>query len=1158
MKKKLSLFSIISFIFASFIVVPSLTSCNSMNNIVDLTVNVEGNGTVTPSINSGKVGENVTLTVNPAQHYELASLTFNGTDIKETLSFSLVKGENVVDALFTKMTDPLTRYEEAVAADYSNATVTVYQTYNGGNEEVDISYLMGNYDIVYSPAMAEAAGYEYAFIHYYVEQVESDSTNILDHYNSYTYWESEGENSKGGWIQKGYKNSDLSVWNAYFYLPLFLDSLDVNLLSYFDGIYYFNDELYDNAFTDYLNTTVFGFAYFVDVNFVYFTISSDTGLIESIFAVEDDGSGDVKNFVQIKISAVGSTTDPIGVSKYDIPNDENKTTYWEYKGWPHDYEVTYIEEIHLTVAPNQDVTGDDSFDVILPLDGHVVLAYDTVPNELEPWELIYDKNNVITWHYAEDKLEKDFGSASKTVDFHAISSGEVEIYATMLGENDVTIESEHITVKIEEAPTIDTADAVYDFQIIGINESDDVRSVQAINKAVDSKALYSITTGPKAKLINSSNSDIYEAGQSIFVVSPAEQGNYGEKVGLFFNFGEQQVSTFTFEYGLFYSNHFSNISNLSSVVINTYNDDTLVSTIDVTNVIKNTLSEDFAKIYSVDFDPSNRIEITFSASTIGKNISIALSRLVFHANEACRDYIAPEDIIPVSTITLSASDTTLFVGDTTSLFALVEPNNATYKDVTYSIQSGDDVISITEDGTVTAIKEGSAVVIATDKKTNTVTSNELTITVSNIPTVSSAADGEYVEENGTYTLTVNGNSITFVEHHYDGDVTVNLTYSNFVETSDGIKFVYNNQNNETITVLYSSNYKSLTVSNVLLLKDGELKAPSKSSFNFTKNIYPTSFKVTSVTGSVTKVDNTHYNTIEGKTAYISTNTGIVFTPSDTNVKDVTFKSTNNEILTVSYDEEYGNATINFVKAGTASVVVSLKKDASINYSIEFTVASLIYPTEDDIVITTADNKTEITQGEKLQLTATLTNDSEITSDKTVTWSVENGADVTYTGGKIASISKTGELSTITKEGAVGTVIVTASFKGANNTTVSKSITITIVAPSGSEVISAASGLLGTWTGIDDNNCTVSITITNDGKLVLDLNDSNVYGIEFQYTSDDSWGYYFDIVDESEYGHVSICVYLSSSDTVQFSFVDGGSLHDYSTITIYGQYIDLTK
>ena len=82
--------------------------------------------------------------------------------------------------------------------------------------------------------------------------------------------------------------------------------------------------------------------------------------------------------------------------------------------------------------------------------------------------------------------------------------------------------------------------------------------------------------------------------------------------------------------------------------------------------------------------------------------------------------------------------------------------------------------------------------------------------------------------------------------------------------------------------------------------------------------------------------------------------------------------------------------------------------------------------------------------------------------------------------------------------------------------------------------------------------------TNDGKLVLDLNDSNVYGIEFQYTSDDALGYYFDIVDESEYGHVSVCVYLQSSDTVQFSFVDGGRLHDFSIISIYGDYIELTK
>lgn len=74
-----------------------------------------------------------------------------------------------------------------------------------------------------------------------------------------------------------------------------------------------------------------------------------------------------------------------------------------------------------------------------------------------------------------------------------------------------------------------------------------------------------------------------------------------------------------------------------------------------------------------------------------------------------------EEIVPTQ-ITLSDSSIGLFEGETKQLSASVLPENASNKTVTWSVSEGNDYVTISETGFVTAVKEGTAVILA--KTTN--------------------------------------------------------------------------------------------------------------------------------------------------------------------------------------------------------------------------------------------------------------------------------------------------------------------------------------------------------------------------------------------------------------------------------------------------------
>ncbi|MBO8427550.1 MAG: hypothetical protein IAC58_03245 [Firmicutes bacterium] len=114
--------------------VMSVTSCgcdqivdNDVKKTGTVTVSTDNHGSVTPSATSGEVGTKITLTVTPSEGYELDTLTHNGNDIKDTLSFTLVEGENKVEATFkleSTVTPPVTETYKVTYTESSDYTIS--------------------------------------------------------------------------------------------------------------------------------------------------------------------------------------------------------------------------------------------------------------------------------------------------------------------------------------------------------------------------------------------------------------------------------------------------------------------------------------------------------------------------------------------------------------------------------------------------------------------------------------------------------------------------------------------------------------------------------------------------------------------------------------------------------------------------------------------------------------------------------------------------------------------------------------------------------------------------------------------------------------------------------------------------------------------------
>ncbi|MFA6830067.1 MAG: Ig-like domain-containing protein, partial [Bacilli bacterium] len=915
-------------------------------------------------------------------------------------------------------------FEEALNTDYSNVTLLSYQSYyDGESTETDYEYIDDGYVVDFSYDLAQA-GYdtEDCYSYYYVDD---DGT-------CWTHWDADEEvsNSKGGWLNKGYKNADLSLWNAYFYLPLLLENVTADDIGYSQGLYYIKS----TEKVEELKVGPFCYAYFNDLIDICFTLDENNA-ISKIYGFCDENRDDPVNFVEIDLMDIGSTEIPVELP--DPLSEETKTTYWQYKGWEHDYQDAYYTAVNAQIAPNQDLDSDEDSDALLTLDDRFFINYSLSPSSFNPWDFVKEENKVLTWHYDETIISLEtvdsLADGTRRKEVHAIGVGETEIYATIPGK-DGLITSQKIKVKVGKGAQQDKTDAVYDFSFATI---DSEYNVLANNLVSGAKAPYEISAAPGVDIINGKNSDLFESGKLFPVINPADQAvlKSEKDAGLYFDFGDQQVSEISFLCGLFYSNHKTNISNLKSVTLRTSNDGENWTDKDITAEIKENISADFTKLFVSTFAPASQVQLVMKANTIGSSISVGLDSLCFRKNAQCHDHVDPSDVVDVTSVSLSPSEADLYVDETVSLVGIVAPSNATDSSLTYHVEEGkEDIVSVSETGVVTALKAGSAKVYALSKD-GKIKSNDVTITVTPKPTLDNYI-GEYEGEYFTASIGEdNAVSIT------NGTVAVEGTLKSYKND----QYLISNAKGESFTLSFNSTGSDITISAINYLKDNVITVYG-GTYYASKVVNMTSFGVK--VGSLTIGEDEKYHVLEGSNVYLTINN---IAPSNANHKDVTLSSSDTEIATVDNDTK----NVVFVGSGEVTITVASDDDATVKKEIAFAVAPKVYPTEASFSLASTGDVSSIEVSATLQMIASFSN-ADINTSKEVTWSIKDKDAETS---KVASISKTG----LVTAKAAGVAVVSASVTGKDGV-ITKTFELTVTE---TEEGSLAAEVVGVWSGTDD-------------------------------------------------------------------------------------------
>ena len=342
---------------------------------------------------------------------------------------------------------------------------------------------------------------------------------------------------------------------------------------------------------------------------------------------------------------------------------------------------------------------------------------------------------------------------------------------------------------------------------------------------------------------------------------------------------------------------------------------------------------------------------------------------------------AEEEVVAVSGVVLDQTELKLSPGGSATLVATVSPENAKDKSLTWS-SSNEQIVTVDENGNVTAIKEGTANI--------TVTTTDGGFTATAKVTVSA----DVVAVTG---VTLDKTNLNLAPNESS---TLKATVAPSKASNKGVTWTSSNTSVATV----SSNGK------VTAKKDGTttITVTTKDG-GFTAQCTVT-VKTVKVTG--VRVSNANATVKEGEKTTITA----IVAPSNATNKEVTWTSANTGIAKVSQ-----NGVITGVKEGTTTITATTK-DGGHKATVNVTVVAPILV--ESVSISGA--KT-VQEGKSIKLTATvLPNNAD---DKTVTWTTSNKSIATVTNGAVIGIKEgTVTITATTKNGKTATYEVTVTPK----------------------------------------------------------------------------------------------------------------------------------
>ena len=317
-------------------------------------------------------------------------------------------------------------------------------------------------------------------------------------------------------------------------------------------------------------------------------------------------------------------------------------------------------------------------------------------------------------------------------------------------------------------------------------------------------------------------------------------------------------------------------------------------------------------------------------------------------------------VIPVTAITLNKTSLALAEQETFQLSASVSPDNATDKTVTWS-SSNTSVATVSNNGLVTAVKEGSTTITAkAGDKTATCT---VTVSKKVIPVTA---------------ITLNKTSLALTEQE-----SFQLSAAVSPDDATDKTVTWSSSNTSVATVSQNGLVTAIAVGSATITATaGEKKATCTVTVN--RRVVP----ATSIT-----LDYVNIEIAKGKMVTLHA----TVLPEDATDKTVTWKSSNTSVATVN-----NNGNVTAIKAGTATITASIG-----GLSASCVVKVIIPVTSIALNITSKTLK----ENDTLKLTATVKpNDA---TNPSVTWTTDNPS--------VATVDNVGTVTALSE----GTAIITA-------------------------------------------------------------------------------------------------------------------------------------
>ena len=339
-------------------------------------------------------------------------------------------------------------------------------------------------------------------------------------------------------------------------------------------------------------------------------------------------------------------------------------------------------------------------------------------------------------------------------------------------------------------------------------------------------------------------------------------------------------------------------------------------------------------------------------------------------------------VIPVTSVSLNKTSLALTEQESFQLSATVSPDNASDKTVTWS-SSNTAVATVSNNGLVTAVKEGSATITA--KAGDKTATCAVTISKKVIPVTS---------------VTLNKTSLALTEQE-----TFQLSASVSPDNATDKTVTWSSSNTAVATVSQDGLVTAIAVGSATITATaGEKKATCTVTVN--RRVVP----ATSIT-----LDYDNIEIAKGKMVTLHA----TVLPEDTTDKTVSWKSSNTSVATVN-----NNGNVTAIKAGTATITASIG-----SLSASCVVKVIIPVTSITLNITSKTLK----ENETLKLTATVKpNDA---TNPSVTWTTDNPS--------VATVDNVGNVTALSE----GTAIITAT---AGEMTATCTITVSNTASGGHE------------------------------------------------------------------------------------------------------------